>query len=100
MTTTVRTRCLLFPTLCLLLSTIVAAFPYDDACRSETCSTCVVRSALSSAVGHETFVLPINDRPLSLIVVEGTEPLRSAVFTFDITRRGPPPREGSFRTHL
>ena len=99
MTNTLRTRCLLFFAVYLLLSIIAVAYDYHDSSQSKTCPICFMGSSLSSAVGPASFVPPIPDHPLSLILVERTEPLWSAIFTSDVPYRGPPPREGSFFTH-
>ena len=95
MTNTVRTRCLLFFAVYLFLSVVAVAYDYHDSSQSKTCPICFMGSSLSSAVGPASFVPPIPDRPLSLILVERTEPLRSAVLTSGVSYRGPPPRQGS-----
>lgn len=100
MTKTVRTRRLLLFAVYLLFSMIAVAFDYHDPSQSNTCPICFMLSSLSSGVGQASFVPQIDSHPLSLILVERTEPLWSVVFTSDVPYRGPPSPEGFFLPHL
>ncbi len=100
MTRTVRTRCLLFFALYLLLSMIAVAYDYHDPSQNNTCPLCFMRSSLSSAAGQASFVPQIDGHPLCLILVERTKPFWSTVFTSGVPYRGPPSPEGSFLPHL